>query len=154
VLPWARRMIVDEKQWMDELQFVEVLSIAHLLPGPNIVNVAIAVGARFHGVRGALTAFAGLMVVPVTLVIALGLLYARFGALAPLRSAFSGIAAVAAGMVITMGLRATMVLRGRHVAIVIAVLAFVAVAVLRWPLGWIVLALGPVGVAVAVWERP
>ena len=146
-------MVVDEKQWMSEIEFVEVLSLAHVLPGPNIVNVSVAVGARFHGALGAVAAFAGLMVAPVALVIVLGTLYARFGHLAPLRSAFSGVAAVAAGMVITMALRMTTVLRPRPAAMVIALLAFVGIAVMRWPLAWVMLILAPVSIAMSVIQR-
>ena len=152
VMPWARRMMVDER-WMSEAEFVDLLALCQLLPGPNIVNVSIAVGARFHGVTGALVAFAGLMVAPTVLVIALGVLYLQLGHLAPLRRAFSGIAAVAAGMVIAMALRIATVLRGRPLAVGIAVLAFVGAGILRWPLGWIVLGLAPLSILIAARTR-
>jgi len=152
VLPWARRMIVEEKRWMSDAEFVDLLALSQLLPGPNIVNVAIGVGARFHGAAGAVIAFAGLMLAPVTLMIVLGTLYLGFGHLAPLRRAFPGIAAVAAGMVIAMALRITPLLRRRRAAIAISVLAFLGAGVLRWPLGWVVLSLAPVSVALARWE--
>lgn len=153
VMPWARRMMVEEKRWMSEAEFVDLLALSQLLPGPNIVNVAIGVGTRFHGAPGALVAFAGLMVAPVALCIVLGLLYARFGDLAPLRRAFPGIAAVAAGMVIAMALRIAPLLRGRRAALGIAVLAFLGAGIMRWPLGWVVLALAPLSIALAAWER-
>lgn len=153
VMPWARRMIVDERRWMSEAEFVDVLALCQLLPGPNIVNVAIAVGGRFHGVTGAIVAFAGLMIAPSALVIALGVLYLELGHLAPLRRAFSGIAAVAAGMVIAMALRIATVLRGRPLAVVIAILAFVGAGVLRWPLVWVVLALAPLSILIAARSR-
>jgi chromate transporter len=147
-------MMVEEKRWMSEIDFVDLLAISQLLPGPNIVNVAIGVGARFHGAVGAVVAFLGLMVAPVTVCIVLGTLYARFGDVAPLRRAFPGIAAVAAGMVIAMALRIAPLLRGRRVAIAIAILAFLGAGVMRWPLGWVVLTLAPVSVALAARERP
>jgi chromate transporter len=153
VMPWARRMIVDDEQWMTNAEFVDLLALAQLLPGPNIVNVSIGVGARFHGAAGAVVAFSGLMLAPVALVIVLGMLYARFGHLAPLRRAFPGIAAVAAGMVIAMALRIAPLLRGRPAAVVITVLAFLGAGVMRWPLGWVVLGLAPVSIALAAWER-
>jgi chromate transporter len=153
VLPWARRMIVDDRRWMTDAEFVDILALAQLLPGPNIVNVSIGVGARFHGAIGALVAFGGLMLAPVALVIALGLLYLHVGQLAPLRRAFPGIAAVAAGMVIAMALRIAPLLRGRPAAIAIAALAFLGAGVLRLPLGWVVLVLAPISVALAAWGR-
>ena len=153
VLPWARRMIVDDRRWMSEAEFLDVLAVCQLLPGPNIVNVAIAVGARFHGALGAVVAFLGLIAGPLALVILLGTLYARYADLAPLRGALSGISAVAAGLVIAMALRMARTLERRPAAVVIAALAFVAAGLLRWPLVWIVLGLGPISVALAAWER-
>jgi len=50
-MPFARRMLVEERRWLNAEEFTDVLSLCQLLPGPNIVNVAVCVGARFHGVR-------------------------------------------------------------------------------------------------------
>jgi chromate transporter len=153
VMPWARRMIVEDKRWMTEREFLDVLALCQLLPGPNIVNVAIAVGARFQGVAGALVAFTGLMSGPITLIVALGLLYGGYGHLAPVRGALGGISAVAAGLVIAMALRMGGTLHGRPVALAIAVLAFVGAGLLRVPLGWVVLALAPLSVVLAAVTR-
>jgi len=152
-MPWARRMIVEERRWLTEAEFVDILAMCQLLPGPNIVNVSIAVGARFHGISGAVVAFAGLMVAPMILVIAIGALYTRYAQLVAVRGAFNGIAAVAAGLVVAMALRIATLLRGRRAAIVIAALAFVGAGLLRYPLGWVVLGLAPLSIAVAAWER-
>jgi chromate transporter len=153
VMPWARRMIVEDKRWMGEREFLDLLALCQLLPGPNIVNVSIAVGARFHGISGALLAFTGLMLGPLTLIVALGLLYAGYGHAAPVRGALSGISAVAAGLVIAMALRMAGTLRARPVALVIALLGFTGAGILRVPLGWVVLVLAPLSVALAAAAR-
>jgi chromate transporter len=153
VMPWARRMMVDQKGWMSDAEFVDLLAVTQLLPGPNIVNVAIGVGGRFHGAPGAIVAFAGLMIAPVSLVIVIGLLYLRFGDVTPVRRAFPGIAAVAAGMVVAMAFRIAPLLRGRPAAIAIALLAFGGAGIARWPLAWVVLGLAPLSIALATWER-
>jgi chromate transport protein ChrA len=75
VMPFARRMLVEERRWLSAEEFTDVLSLCQLLPGPNIVNVAVCVGARYHGVRGAVAAFAGLMTAPFFIMLALGALY-------------------------------------------------------------------------------
>src|SRR5665647_1519263 len=67
VLPFARRMLVDKRRWLTELEFNEVLSLSQFLPGPNIVNVSIIVGRRFQGPIGALAATLGLMLMPLIL---------------------------------------------------------------------------------------
>ena len=54
VPPFARRMLVDRTGWMTELDFTETLALCQSLPGPNIVNLSVAVGFRYAGVKGAL----------------------------------------------------------------------------------------------------
>ena len=138
---------------MTEREFVDVLALCQLLPGPNIVNVAITVGSRFHGAAGAILAVAGLLTGPMAVIVALGLLYGRYGHLAPVRGALSGISAVAAGLVIAMAVRIAGTLRGRPAAFAIAALSFAGVGILRIPLGWVVLVLAPLSVALLAAAR-
>ncbi len=53
VLPWARRMLVEERRWLTGEEFTEVLALGQFLPGGNIINVAVVVGGRFRGPLGA-----------------------------------------------------------------------------------------------------
>jgi chromate transporter len=69
VMPWARRLLVEQRRWLTADEFTDMLSLCQFLPGPNIVNVAVAVGARFCGARGVLAGLAGLMIVPFAIVI-------------------------------------------------------------------------------------
>jgi chromate transporter len=64
VLPCARRALVEERNWLTGDEFADALSLGQILPGPNVVNLSIMVGARFHGAIGALLAFSGLMLAP------------------------------------------------------------------------------------------
>ena len=64
VLPVAQRVLVEQRQWLSREQFVEVLSLGQVLPGPNIVNVALMIGDRFFGLRGAAAALLGLLTAP------------------------------------------------------------------------------------------
>jgi chromate transporter len=152
VLPWARLMLVEERGWLDDREFTDVLGLSQFLPGPNIVNVSIVVGARFHGVRGALVAFAGLMAVPVALVLVVAVLYARHGGLVPVQGALAGVSAAAAGLVVAMGIRMAAPYRWHPGPALFALLAFVAVAIVRWPLPCVLLVLAPLGIA-AAWKR-
>ena len=63
-MPFARRMLVEERRWLTEHEFVEVLSLSQFLPGPNIINVSIIVGSRFAGPAGSFAASLGLMLMP------------------------------------------------------------------------------------------
>jgi chromate transporter len=49
VLPVAQRTLVDQEGWLDREQFLELLSVSQILPGPNIVNMALILGDRHFG---------------------------------------------------------------------------------------------------------
>lgn len=134
VLPWARRMIVEQKRWLSASEFTDILGLCQFLPGGNIMNVTIALGARFHGPVGAIAAFVGLMAAPFTTVILLGMIYDQYGNLPPVRQAFAGLAAAASALVLSNALKIAAPLRKSPSGIGVAVATFVAIAVLRLPL--------------------
>jgi chromate transporter len=155
-LPFARRTLVDRRAWLTPEDFTETLSLCQTLPGPNIVNMSIVVGARARGWRGSIAAFVGLVGTPVVVVITLGLLYDRFGGLGVVRHALVGLGAAASGLVVATAARmAEPLLRSRAVvAAPFMLAAFAAVALLRLPLPWVLVALGPLSIAVVwVWRR-
>lgn len=143
VLPWARQMIIEERHWLTEEEFVELYSLCNLLPGPNIVNVSIALGARFQGLPGSIAAFSGLMTAPMAIVLALGALYERYHTLPELGPLLHNLSAAAAGLVLATGLKMAKPQWRKPLSVVIALLAFLGVGLLHWPLGWVVLALVP-----------
>src|SRR5580698_2628935 len=100
VLPWARRTMVEERQWLTAAEFTEVLGLCQFLPGGNIINVSIAVGSRFRGAAGAVSAILGLMLAPVAIVIGLGAIYDQFAEQPIVRRAFAGLAAAASAFVL------------------------------------------------------
>ena len=147
VLPIARRMMVEERQWLDDKQFTEVLGLGQLLPGPNIVNVSIVVGKRFHGLAGSLTAMFALLFAPLVILLLLATLYGQYGQLPVVRHMLSGISAVAPGLVLAMGARLASKLDRRLWTGLLVLATFAAIALWRLPLLH-VLAIGiPVGVA-------
>jgi chromate transporter len=156
VLAVAQIELVERKRWLSREQFVEVLSISQVLPGPNIVNLALILGDRYFGVRGALAALTGLMVVPLAIVLALTLLYARFADLAPVAGALRGMGAVAAGLVISTALKLVATLSrnpmGRGPCAAIAIVTLLALAWQRLPLVWVLAGVGSVAVGIA-WAR-
>jgi chromate transporter len=134
VLPWARRTIVEERKWLTATEFAEVLGLCQFLPGGNIINVSVAVGARFRGGTGAVAALLGLMLAPVAIVIGLGAIYDQFAEQPIVRRAFAGLAAAASAFVLTASLKIAAPLRSRYIAVAIAAVTFVAIALLRFPL--------------------
>lgn len=134
VLPWARRTIVEEREWLTAAEFGEVLSLCQFLPGGNIINVSVALGSRFRGVPGAIAAILGLMLAPVAIVIGLGAVYDQFAQYPVVRRAFAGLAAAASAFVLAASLKIAAPLRGRWLAMAITALTFMAIAVIRMPL--------------------
>jgi chromate transporter len=156
VLAVAQRELVERKRWMTREQFIEVLSVSQVLPGPNIVNMSLMIGDRHFGLRGAFAALAGMLVVPLVIVLALTALYAQFASHPMVSGALRGMGAVAAGLVLSTALKLASTLRrsstGALWSTLLAGLTFVAIGVMRWPLAWVLLALGPLAVAVA-WRK-
>ena len=150
--PWARRVIVEEREWLDDREYADVLALCQVLPGPNVGNVAVTIGDRFHGALGSALALGGLMTGPLAIILVLAVLYDRFGSLPPVNAAIGGVAAAAAGLVIGTAFKMIGKLRASTDAILIGVLAFVAVGLLRWPLLPVVLTLAPLSIA-AAWRR-
>jgi chromate transporter len=155
-LPFARRTLVERKAWLTSEDFTETLSLCQTLPGPNIVNMSIVVGARACGWRGSLAASLGLVGAPVIIVIALGVLYSRYGGLETVRNALVGLGASASGLIVATAARmAEPLLRSRPwLAAPFILTAFAAVAILRFPLPYVLIALGPASIAAAwFWKK-
>jgi chromate transporter len=154
VLPWARRAIVEDKRWMTAQEFNEAFAVAQILPGANVVNLAIVFGRRLHGAAGAAVALAGLLIPPVVIVLILGMLYARYGDIDALQRVLAGVAAAAAGLIVAIVLKMAQPLLRQGVAgLAIAAAGFVAVGVMRWPLPYVLLVLAPVSIALAARAR-
>src|SRR5580692_11467341 len=72
---WAHRALVQKRHWMSDEDFTETLSLCQFLPGPNIVNFAMCLGQRQHGLSGAMAALSGVIAVPLCIFVVLGVLY-------------------------------------------------------------------------------
>jgi chromate transporter len=154
-LPWARRKIVEQKRWMTAEEFNEAFALSQFLPGPNVVNFSVVFGSRFGGAAGAAVALAGLMGAPLIIVTVLAILYAHYGDLEMLSRILAGIASAAAGLLIAVvaKMAAPMFLKRWNSAPLIAILAFVGVAIMHWPLPWVFVGLAPVSVTFAWFKR-
>lgn len=146
VLAVAQRELVEHKRWMTNAEFVEEWAVAQIMPGPNVINLAITLGARHFGWRGALVSLAGLLLAPLVLVLALAFVYSEFSTNPHVAGALRGMGAVAAGLIIATGLKLMPAMRknvlGVPLCAITGVLAFVLIAVLRLPLLGVLLGLG------------
>jgi chromate transporter len=154
VIPWSRRMIVEQRRWLTPDEFTEVLSLSQFLPGGNIINLAVVLGARFRGPLGAVTAIVALMAAPMVLILLVGALYLRFQHEPRVEGALIGLSAAAVGLIAAMALKMLepFVLGRALIPLAVAAATFIAVGVLRIPLPVAVFVLASVSIAVA-WRR-
>jgi chromate transporter len=144
---WSLRVIVEERRWLTNDEFLAAVTLCRLLPGPNQVNMAVYVGTRHRGLAGAASALAGLTLVPLVIVVGLGLLYFANRQMPALQATMNGLVAAAAGMTLSVGVKLAGQYRRDLGAVVLATAAFAAVAALRWPLLLVLAALAPIGIA-------
>jgi chromate transporter len=159
VLPWARRAIVDERKWLTADEFNEAFSFSQLLPGPNIVNFSVIFGSRLRGPAGAAVALAGLLGPPLVIVTILAMLYVRYGDIGWMQRMLAGLAAAAAGLIIATVAKMAKPLFAKSFAMkslaapLVAIVVFVAIGILRWPLPYVLLVAAPISIAFAWYRR-
>jgi chromate transporter len=149
VLPLARHLVVEKRHWLTPQEFSELLSLCQFLPGGNIINLSVAIGLHFRGIPGAIAAIAGLIAAPTVVVLALGMVYARFNHDPHVVHMFAGLAAAAAGLLISMALKLAVVLNRRPIGIAVALAIFAAVAGFHLPLLPTLLIAAPISILLA-----
>lgn len=153
VLAVVQRELVEKKRWMTREEFIEEWAVAQIMPGPNVVNLSLMIGARYFGFKGAMAALAGMLAAPLVIVLLLALVYAQFAGHPGVQGALRGMGAVAAGLIAATGLRLFGALQknvlGLTFCIVLGVLSFIAIALLRLPLAYVLLGLGGLACAAA-----
>ena len=147
VTPWAHRMVVEERRWLDAREYSALLGICQILPGPNTPNLCVVLGQRYAGLPGAIVSVAGLMAAPLLAVIAIGIAYDQLSGAMMVRIAVGGAASAVAGLVFAAGVKMARGARLDWVQIGICAAVFLAVGVFRLPLLWAVLLFGPASIA-------
>jgi chromate transporter len=147
VMPWAHRVMVEERRWVTEADFAETIGLCQFLPGPNVGNASIVYGKRWFGLRGALVAFLGLFALPFVWVLTLFALYADFAATnETLRAVVTGVGAAGAGMFIGTAIKLGRVLARRPAALALIAACFLAAAIGRLSLFYVL----PISLAVSI----
>jgi chromate transporter len=156
VLPIAQRELVERQRWLTREQFIELLSVAQVLPGPNVVNLALMFGDRAFGWRGGIAALGGMILAPLGVVLGLTVLYTHFAQHPTVAGALRGMGAVAAGLIFSTGVKLAPALRrnvlGMSLAMGLVAVMFVCIALLRVPLFWMLAILGIVSCTLA-WRK-
>lgn len=149
VLAVVQRELVDKKRWMTREQFIEEWAVAQVMPGPNVVNLALMIGGRYFGLPGALAGVAGMLTAPLVVVLLLAVLFGTVSDAAWAQGALRGMGAVSAGLIAGTGIKLIAALQSNPMrmpaCIALAALSFTGVALLRLPLAWVLLLVGALG---------
>lgn len=131
VLPWAHRVMVEERRWLSPEDFSEVLTLCQFLPGPNIGNCAVVLGRRWFGLAGSVVAFLGLFALPFVWVLMLASLYAEWVSHPMVKAVVTGVGTAGAGLFIGTALKLCRPIARLPVALALVAACFVAVGIAR-----------------------
>ena len=112
VSAWMHRAFVERRGWLGEAEFSAALALARIMPGVNVLNLAVLIGQRVRGPSGAAAAALGLLIGPSCVAVGLMIAYGALARSAVLQAAIEGAAAAAAGLLIAMGISSAMLLAG------------------------------------------
>lgn len=153
MLPIAYHELVRRRAWLTNEEFTEALALCQVLPGPNIINLAIVFGVRKRGWAGGVAGLVGLMALPFVIVLVLATLYMEVSELAAVQRATGAVASAAAGLICAIAAKMLWPVLRKPRALVVIGLVVVAVAVLALPLLAVLLVLGPLSIALAAFDR-
>ena len=153
VLAVVQREFVEKKRWMTNEEFIEDWAVAQVMPGPNVINLALIIGGRYFGLKGAMAALSGMLAAPLLIVLTLALVYAQFATRPEVAGALRGMGAVAAGLIgataikLAKGLKTSVL--GWRWCTAFGLGSLLAIAALRVPLVYVIFGLGGLACALA-----
>ena len=146
VMAITQRELVERRRWLSREAFLEDWAVAQILPGPNVANLAVMLGDRYMGARGALVSVAGLFVFPFLIVLALAIGFISLSHLPQVQGAMRGMGLVVAALIATTALKLMPALRthpgGRLFCVLAGLATFICIVVLKWALVWVLLLVG------------
>jgi len=148
---WSREVLVVEKQWMGEAEFLSAMMMCRILPGANQVNMAVFAGSKMRGLTGAVAALFGLCLMPVVLIMVMGFFYFRFKEVPAVKGVLHGASAAAVALTLAMVIRTGRKCLTGLVPVLLFLAAFVLNGVARWPLPLVLLLVAPLSL---IWAWP
>ena len=145
-LPWGRRVLVEDREWLEDKEFTEIVTVCQAVPGANMVNLAVFIGTRYHGLIGALLAFAGIVGVPLIILLLLNELYHAFAHLPMVKSGMTGMAAAATAYLLFMSLKMGGPFWKRPLGIMLCAAAASLAFFAHWHMALVLLVCGAAGV--------
>jgi chromate transporter len=148
---WSREIIVVEKKWMGENEFLSAMTMCRILPGANQVNMAVFTGTKMRGMPGAVASVVGLCLSPLAIVLFMAWLYFQFKEVPAVKGVLHGASAAAVALTLAMVVKTGQKCLTGVIPVALFGLAFVLNGVLRWPLLGV---LGIVAPLALIWAWP
>jgi chromate transporter len=153
---WIRRELVERRGWIDDQQFLANYGLSQMVPGATNVNLAVLIGTQLRGGIGAVVAFAGLMLVPLSILLTLGGLYFAAHNVPGgqwVNTALAGAGAAAIGFNVATGIRLGRTNVRRLGPVLVAAAIIVGIGILRIPLLEVLLVMLPASLGLTLFER-
>jgi chromate transporter len=148
---WSREVLVVEKEWMGEAEFLSAMTMCRILPGANQVNMAVFAGSKMRGLAGAAAAVFGLCLMPVVLILIAAFFYFRFKEIPAVKGVLHGASAAAVALTLAMVIQTGKKCLTGLMPVLLFAAAFVLNGILRWPLPVVLAILAPVSL---IWAWP
>ena len=148
---WSREVLVVEKEWMGEAEFLSAMTMCRILPGANQVNMAVFAGSKMRGLPGAAAAVFGLCLMPVLLIMIAGFFYFRFKEIPAVKGVLHGASAAAVALTLAMVIQTGKKCLTGLMPVLLFAAAFVLNGLVRWPLPVVLAILAPISL---IWAWP
>ncbi|HTI77475.1 MAG TPA: chromate transporter [Mycobacterium sp.] len=148
---WSREVLVVEKEWMGEAEFLSAMTMCRILPGANQVNMAVFAGSKMRGLAGAAAAVFGLCLMPVVLITVAGFFYFRFKEIPAVKGVLHGASAAAVALTLAMVIQTGKKCLTGLMPVLLFAAAFVLNGLVRWPLPVVLAILAPISL---IWAWP
>lgn len=151
VVPYLRAALVTRRQWINDKEFVEMLSISQSLPGLNATNMAVLVGEKLRGLMGSIAAAIGICLPGAVVMSIVGVTYRLHGDRDWATAALKGVAAAAVGLVLYTVVNLSKKALSRRFDFVFMAATVLAVNRLHWSVPRALIVIGLVSV---LFHRP
>jgi chromate transporter len=151
VVAYLRNSLVTKRGWLDDKQFVELLSISQSLPGLNATNMAVLAGDRLRGLAGAVAAISAMCLPGGVFMYVAAIVYGANGERPLAAAALKGIAAAAVGLILATVMQLGRKALSHNYDLVFVALAVIGVNRLHQSVLRVLIA---VGIAAILWYRP
>jgi chromate transporter len=148
VLTQIRHIVVQERRWLGEHDFVEALALGQSLPGTIAGNAVTYIGFRLRGWRGAAVSLFGFILPSMLIMIVLAIFYDGFRALPNTEQLFHGLNSAVVALITVTAWR-----MGKHTSSkpwqrILIILACVAVVIFKATVVEVILLSGLIGIGI------